>query len=194
MGQPYICHWTKESFDSSIDGYLRVFQNHRKQAKNNVVFHCFPSLGLKEPPWFWKLVTPRGWTLYLIVLPPSSLTRNPVYCPTKIIQSYFFRPRRLIFGWILQQSFNLNVKWFQLIHASFHKLTIHERCYLSAKNQGYLPYFPPQKLCEKYVWNQFRSIIISNWWNFWWHRQSVTEQWRFSCVPCFPNMVPKFAE
>ena len=28
----------KESFDSSMKGNLRVFQNHRKQAKINVVF------------------------------------------------------------------------------------------------------------------------------------------------------------
>ena len=37
IGQPYICHQTKESFHSSIKGNLRIFQNHRKQAKNNVV-------------------------------------------------------------------------------------------------------------------------------------------------------------
>ena len=34
IGQPYIYHPTKESFDSSIKANLRVFQNHRKQAKN----------------------------------------------------------------------------------------------------------------------------------------------------------------
>ena len=38
------------SLDSSIKGKLRVFQNHRKQAKINVVFHHFPSLGLNELP------------------------------------------------------------------------------------------------------------------------------------------------
>ena len=40
----------KRKFDLLINGNLRVFQNHRKQAKINVVFHCFPSLGLNEPP------------------------------------------------------------------------------------------------------------------------------------------------
>ena len=45
-----VCHRTKESFDSSIDCNLQVFQNHTKQAKINVVFHCFPSLGLNESP------------------------------------------------------------------------------------------------------------------------------------------------
>ena len=51
IGQPYICQRTKESVDSSIKGNLRVFQNHgRKQAKINVVFPRFPSLGLNEPP------------------------------------------------------------------------------------------------------------------------------------------------
>ena len=49
IGQPYICQPTKESFDSSINGNSRVFQNHRKQAKINAVFHHFPSLGLNEP-------------------------------------------------------------------------------------------------------------------------------------------------
>ena len=46
IGQPYICQRKKESLDSSIKGNLRVFQNHRKQAKTNVVFHPFASLGL----------------------------------------------------------------------------------------------------------------------------------------------------
>ena len=41
IGQPYICQRTKESFKSSIKGNLRVFQIHRKQAKNNVVSHSF---------------------------------------------------------------------------------------------------------------------------------------------------------
>ena len=45
MGQPYICQRTKESCNSSINGNLRVFQNHKKQAKINVVFHHFPPLG-----------------------------------------------------------------------------------------------------------------------------------------------------
>ena len=50
IGQPYICHRTRESFHSSIKGNLQVFQNHRRQTKINVVFHHFPSLGLNEPP------------------------------------------------------------------------------------------------------------------------------------------------
>ena len=50
IGQPYICQQTKESFHSSIKGNLQVFQNHRKQAKINVFFYHFPSLGLNEPP------------------------------------------------------------------------------------------------------------------------------------------------
>ena len=41
--QPYICQRIKERFDSSINGNLLGFQNHRKQAKINVVFHRFPS-------------------------------------------------------------------------------------------------------------------------------------------------------
>ena len=45
IGQTYICQRTKESFNSSINGNLRVFQNHRKQAIYN---HHFPSLGLKK--------------------------------------------------------------------------------------------------------------------------------------------------
>ena len=53
IGQPYNCHQTKQSFDSTIKANLWVFQNHRKQAKINVVSHCFPSLGLNKPPWFW---------------------------------------------------------------------------------------------------------------------------------------------
>ena len=43
----------KTSFDSSIRANLWVFQNHRKKAKINIVVHCFPSLGLNKPPWFW---------------------------------------------------------------------------------------------------------------------------------------------
>ena len=43
---------TKESFDSLTNYNLRVFQNHRKQAKINVVFHHFPSLGLNVNAWF----------------------------------------------------------------------------------------------------------------------------------------------
>ena len=50
--QPYICQQTKENFDSSMKSNLRIFQNHRKQAKVNVVFHHFPSLGLDEPTSF----------------------------------------------------------------------------------------------------------------------------------------------
>ena len=42
IGLPYICQRTKKNFNSSINGNLRVFQNHRKQAKINVVFHRFP--------------------------------------------------------------------------------------------------------------------------------------------------------
>ena len=44
----YICQRTKKSFNSSINGNLRVFQDHRKQAKINV-FHGFPPLGNKPP-------------------------------------------------------------------------------------------------------------------------------------------------
>ena len=40
IGQPYICHRTKESFNSSKKCNLRVFPNHTKQAKINVIFHC----------------------------------------------------------------------------------------------------------------------------------------------------------
>ena len=50
ISQPYICQPTKESFNSSINGNLQVFQNHRKQAKINVVFHHFPLLGLNKTP------------------------------------------------------------------------------------------------------------------------------------------------
>ena len=50
IGQPYIFKQTKETFNSSINGNLRVFQNHRKQAKINVIFHRFPPLGLSKPP------------------------------------------------------------------------------------------------------------------------------------------------
>ena len=53
IGQPYICQQTKESFHSSISCRLWAFQNHTKQAKINVLFYHFPSLGLNEPPWFW---------------------------------------------------------------------------------------------------------------------------------------------
>ena len=52
IGQPYICQQTKESFNSPIDGNLGVFQDHRKQAKTNVVFYHFPSLGQNEAPSF----------------------------------------------------------------------------------------------------------------------------------------------
>ena len=38
----------EESFNSSIKGNLRVFQNHTKQEKINVVFHHFPSLDLNK--------------------------------------------------------------------------------------------------------------------------------------------------
>ena len=44
IGQPYNFHLTKQCFDSSKKANLRVFQNNRKQAKVNVVFHCFPTL------------------------------------------------------------------------------------------------------------------------------------------------------
>ena len=50
IGQPYICQRTKEIFDSSKKGSLRVFQNYRKQAKINIVSHYFPLLGLDETP------------------------------------------------------------------------------------------------------------------------------------------------
>ena len=50
IGQPYICHRKKECFDLSIKANLRVFSNHRKQAKNNIVSHFSSSLGLNEPP------------------------------------------------------------------------------------------------------------------------------------------------
>ena len=43
-------HQRKLSFDSSNTANLRVFQNNRKQAKINIVFHFFPSLGLNKPP------------------------------------------------------------------------------------------------------------------------------------------------
>ena len=36
----------KENFDSLIKNNLQVFQNHRKQAKINIVFHFFSSLGI----------------------------------------------------------------------------------------------------------------------------------------------------
>ena len=50
IGQPYICHQTKESLDSLIKSNVGVFQNQIKQAKITLVFHHFPSLGIKEPP------------------------------------------------------------------------------------------------------------------------------------------------
>ena len=50
IGQPSICQRTKEAFNSWLNGNLGVFQNHRKQAKFNIIFHSFPSLGLNEPP------------------------------------------------------------------------------------------------------------------------------------------------
>ena len=50
IGQPFICQRTKESFNSSMKGKLRVFQNHRKQGKINGFFHHFPSLGINERP------------------------------------------------------------------------------------------------------------------------------------------------
>ena len=38
--QPYNCHCTIESFDSSKKGNLQIFQNHRKQGKIDIiVFH-----------------------------------------------------------------------------------------------------------------------------------------------------------
>ena len=39
-----------KSFDSLINVHLRVFQNHRKQAKIDIVFII--SLGLRGPPQF----------------------------------------------------------------------------------------------------------------------------------------------
>ena len=33
ISQPYICQRIKEKLDSSLRGNLRVFQNHRNQAK-----------------------------------------------------------------------------------------------------------------------------------------------------------------
>ena len=45
IGPSYICQRTKESFDSSIKANFRVFQNHRKQAKIDIIFYCFSSLG-----------------------------------------------------------------------------------------------------------------------------------------------------
>ena len=47
IGQPYICPQTKESFNLLIKANLRVFENHRKQAKNDIVSHFSPLLGLK---------------------------------------------------------------------------------------------------------------------------------------------------
>ena len=51
IGQPYICQRTKESFDPLIKGNLRVFQNHTKQARINVAFLNFSSLGLNKTSW-----------------------------------------------------------------------------------------------------------------------------------------------
>ena len=48
IGQPYNCHWTKESFVSWKKVYMHVFQNHRKQANINVVFHHFAFIGLNS--------------------------------------------------------------------------------------------------------------------------------------------------
>ena len=50
IGQPYICQQIKEVFNSSIDGNLQIFQNHKKQANINVIFHNFSSLGLNKTP------------------------------------------------------------------------------------------------------------------------------------------------
>ena len=50
IGQPYICQRTKECFYLLIKANLQVFQNHRKQAKIDIVFYCFPLLGLSKPP------------------------------------------------------------------------------------------------------------------------------------------------
>ena len=52
IGQPDNCHQANKSFDSSIKANLQVYQNHRKQAKINIVFYHFPLLGLSKPPWF----------------------------------------------------------------------------------------------------------------------------------------------
>ena len=52
IGNPYICQQKEEIFNSLIKDNLRVFQNHRKEAKFNVVFHHFPSLGLNKTPSF----------------------------------------------------------------------------------------------------------------------------------------------
>ena len=41
IGQPYICQQTKECFYLSIKANLQVFQNHRKQAKINIIFIVF---------------------------------------------------------------------------------------------------------------------------------------------------------
>ena len=38
IGQPYNCHRTKQSFDSSNKANLWVFQNHRKQGKINIAY------------------------------------------------------------------------------------------------------------------------------------------------------------
>ena len=38
IGQPYICQQTKESFYSSINGNMQVFQNNTKQAIIEVIF------------------------------------------------------------------------------------------------------------------------------------------------------------
>ena len=41
IGLAYNCHRAKQSFDSSNKAKLRIFQNHRKRLKTNVVFHFF---------------------------------------------------------------------------------------------------------------------------------------------------------
>ena len=48
----YICQRTKECFDSSIKANLQFFQKHKKQAKNNIVFHFSSLLGLNEVQGF----------------------------------------------------------------------------------------------------------------------------------------------
>ena len=40
----------EECFDLLIKANLRVFQNHRKQARINMVSDFFPLLGLNKPP------------------------------------------------------------------------------------------------------------------------------------------------
>ena len=50
IGQPCICHQTKEIFDLWIKANMQVFQNQRKQAKIDIVLYRFPLLGLNKPP------------------------------------------------------------------------------------------------------------------------------------------------